>query len=57
MLDLGSSISLVQKAGLNVAENVSIIMPTTIIQLVTASGEQLKIFGYVLHLLKWVTEQ
>ena len=29
------------------AENVSVSRPTTIIQLVTASGEQLKIVGYV----------
>ena len=34
-LDSGSSISLVRKAALQVAENVRVITPTTIIQLVT----------------------
>ena len=47
LLDSGSSISLVRKAALRAAENVSVNTPTTIIQLVTASGEQLKVVDYV----------
>ena len=47
LLDSGSSVSLVRKAALQVAENVRVIMPTTIIKLVTAAGEKLKIFDYV----------
>ena len=47
LLDSGSSISLVRKAAIEAVENVSVSRPTTIIQLVTASGEQLKIVGYV----------
>ncbi|KAL5489229.1 hypothetical protein EMCRGX_G018297 [Ephydatia muelleri] len=46
-LDSGSSISLVRKAALQVAENVRVITPTTLIQLVTAAGEKLKIVDYV----------
>ncbi|KAL5503413.1 hypothetical protein EMCRGX_G010361, partial [Ephydatia muelleri] len=47
LLDSGSSISLVRKAALQVAENVRVITPTTLIQLVTAAGEKLKIVDYV----------